>query len=160
MPRAAVDTREASYEPPVAEPANEADHEAEVLVEPEAPKKAAATALPDVPDVPDARVEPEAPKQQSAEAPREPDARVASKPRRSSRPSRPAALLPASLTVVVYPWGDVWINGKGRGSSPLKDVSLKPGSYEISAGQGEQSVTRTVRLRSGEQKKLRLDVTK
>jgi len=160
VPRAAVDTREASYEPPVAEPANEADHEAEVLVEPEAPRKAAATALPDVPDVPDAPVEPEAPKQQSAEAPQEPDARVASKPRRPSRPSRPAALPPASLTVVVYPWGDVWINGKARGSSPLKDVSLKPGSYEISAGQGEQSVTRTVRLRSGEQKKLRLDVTK
>ena len=156
-PRATIVTREATYEPPVAEPANDADQQAEVRVEPEPPREAAAPDLPGAPDLP---VVPEAPKQDSTAAPRQSDARVTSKPKPRSRPSRPVALPPASLTVIVYPWGDVWINGKARGPSPLKDLSLKPGSYEISAGQGEQSVTRTVRLRAGEQKKLRLDVTK
>jgi serine/threonine protein kinase len=86
----------------------------------------------------------------------------ASVTRKPKRASSPATLPPAKLTVVVYPWGDVWINGKSRGPAPLKNVSLKPGRYRISAGQGEQTVTQTIRLRSGEQKKvkLKLDVTK
>ncbi len=71
-----------------------------------------------------------------------------------------ATSAPASLTVVVYPWGDVWINDQRRGSAPLKNLSLKPGRYTIGAGQGEPTVTRTIRLRSGEKKKLKLDVTK
>jgi len=88
-----------------------------------------------------------------------PEARAKEKPKRAS-PT--VALPPATLTVVVHPWGDVWINGKSRGPAPLKNVSLKPGRYRISAGQGEQTVTQTIRLRSGEQKKvkLKLDVTK
>jgi hypothetical protein len=76
------------------------------------------------------------------------------------RAARPAAVVPASLTVIVYPWGDVWINGKRRGSAPLKNVSLKPGRYKISAGQGSPKVTQSIRLRSGDKKKLKLDVTK
>ncbi len=81
------------------------------------------------------------------------------KPRRAA----PAvAAPPAVLTVIVYPWGDVWINGKSRGPAPLKNVSLKPGRYRISAGQGAQTVTQTIQLRSGEEKrvKLKLDVAK
>jgi len=83
----------------------------------------------------------------------------------SAPPKRPRAtpavpLAPATLTVVVYPWGDVWINGKRRGSAPLKNISLKPGRYRIGAGQGAPSVTKTVRLRPGEAKRLKLDVTK
>jgi serine/threonine protein kinase len=76
-------------------------------------------------------------------------------------PPAPAAkaVPPASLTVVVYPWGDVWINGKRRGAAPLRNISLKPGRYRIGAGQREPTVTQTVRLRSGEQKRLKLDVT-
>jgi len=92
---------------------------------------------------------------QSTDEPEE--ARPPPKPKRRSNV---AALAPASLTVVVYPWGDVWINGKARGSAPLKNVSLKPGRYQISAGQGKPTVAQTVRLRSGEKKKLKLDVTK
>ena len=73
---------------------------------------------------------------------------------------KPAVQAPATLTVVVYPWGEVWINGKPRGAAPLKNLSLKPGRYQISAGQGEPTVTQTIRLRSGQQKKLKLDVTR
>jgi serine/threonine protein kinase len=82
-------------------------------------------------------------------------------PAPASKPSaEPAVQAPASLTVIVYPWGDVWINGKLKGNAPLKNLSLKPGRYRISAGQGQPTVTQTIRLRSGQQKRLKLDVTK
>jgi serine/threonine protein kinase len=67
---------------------------------------------------------------------------------------------PARLTVLVSPWGDVWINGRARGAAPLKNASLKPGRYKISAGQGEPSQTRTVRLRPGQRKTVRFDLAK
>jgi len=67
---------------------------------------------------------------------------------------------PARLTVLVYPWGSVWINGKPRGAAPLKNASLKPGRYKISAGQDRPSQTRTVRLQEGQRKIIRFDLTK
>jgi len=67
---------------------------------------------------------------------------------------------PARLNVVVFPWGQVWINGKPRGSAPLKNLSLDAGRYKISAGQGAPSRTRTVRLRAGERKTVQFDLTK
>jgi hypothetical protein len=67
---------------------------------------------------------------------------------------------PAKLTVVVFPWGDVWINGKPRGAAPLKNESLKPGRYKVSVGRGSPTQTQTVRLRSGDRKKLQFDLTK
>ena len=66
---------------------------------------------------------------------------------------------PARLTVLVHPWGSVWINGKPRGSAPLKNASLKPGRYKISAGQDHPSQTRTVRLREGQRKTIRFNLT-
>jgi len=70
-----------------------------------------------------------------------------------------APLSPARLTVLVHPWGSVWINGKPRGSAPLKNASLKPGRYKISAGQDRPSQTRTVRLRQGQRKTIRFNLT-
>lgn len=67
---------------------------------------------------------------------------------------------PADLTVVVYPWGEVWINGKPKGSAPLRNLSLKPGRYKIGAGRGEASKTRTIRLAPGEEKTVLIDLTK
>ena len=67
---------------------------------------------------------------------------------------------PARLTVVVFPWGDVWINGKRRGAAPLKDISLEPGRYRISAGRGEPSKTKSVRLREAQRKTVQFDLTK
>jgi hypothetical protein len=63
------------------------------------------------------------------------------------------------LTVVVFPWGDVWINGKRRGTAPLKDLSLKPGRYKISAGRGKPSKTQTVRLREAQRKTVQFELT-
>jgi serine/threonine protein kinase len=94
-------------------------------------------------------------RQPSADEPQEANDEPTPKPR-----AQPVAQAPASLTVIVYPWGDVWINGKRRGTSPLKNLSLKPGRYRIAAGQGEPTVTQTIRLQPGQEKKLKLDVTK
>jgi hypothetical protein len=66
---------------------------------------------------------------------------------------------PARLTVLVSPWGSVWINGKPRGAAPLKNASLKPGRYKVSAGQGSPAETRTVRLRAGQRQTIRFDLT-
>jgi hypothetical protein len=62
--------------------------------------------------------------------------------------------------VVVFPWGEVWINGEAKGSAPLKNQSLKPGRYKVTAGQGTAAKTRVVRLAPGEEKTLRFDLTK
>ncbi|MGB8331301.1 MAG: serine/threonine-protein kinase [Polyangiales bacterium] len=65
---------------------------------------------------------------------------------------------PARLTVLVSPWGSVWINGKPRGAAPLKNEGLKPGRYKISAGRDGPSQTRTVVLREGDRKTIRFDL--
>ena len=65
----------------------------------------------------------------------------------------------ADLTVAVFPWGKVWINGKARGTAPLKNQTLKPGVYKISAGQGSPAQTQTIRLRPGEHKTVVFDLT-
>jgi hypothetical protein len=78
----------------------------------------------------------------------------------STPPEETAALRPARLTVVVFPWGNVWIDGKPRGQAPLKNDVLKPGRYEVSVGQERPVKTQTVRLRPGQRKTLDFDLTK
>ncbi|MGB5695717.1 MAG: serine/threonine-protein kinase [Polyangiales bacterium] len=65
---------------------------------------------------------------------------------------------PARLTVLVHPWGSVWINGKPRGFAPLKNQPLKPGRYKISAGQRTPSQTQVVRLTEGQRKTIRFNL--
>lgn len=71
----------------------------------------------------------------------------------------PATPPKAQLTVAVFPWGEVWINGKARGAAPLKNHKLKAGVYKISAGQGRPSKTQTVRLRPGQKRTVVFDLT-
>jgi len=77
---------------------------------------------------------------------------------KDARPA-PALPKPARLTVVVFPWGRVWINGKLQGSAPLKDHSLKPGRYQIGAGQDTPTETQTMRLGPGQRKTVTFDLT-
>jgi hypothetical protein len=67
---------------------------------------------------------------------------------------------PARLQVTVFPWGDVWINGKRRGPAPLERVTLKPGRYRISAGQGKPSRTKRIVLEPGERRTVAFDLTR
>jgi len=156
--RATLDARQgirATPSPVEAEPIVAAD-EAEGAIEAEQPNL-------DEPrtEVDDARVTAESETKStedsppSVDVPEEADDQPTPKPR-----APPAVQTPASLTIVVYPWGDVWINGKPQGASPLKKLSLKPGRYRIEAGQGEPTVAQTIRLRPGQEKKLKLDVRK
>jgi len=78
----------------------------------------------------------------------------------TAEPQEPAPSPRAHLTVVVFPFGDVWINGVKKGTAPLKNQPLKPGVYKVSVGQGSPSRSRTVRLRPGERESLIFDLTK
>ncbi|MEM7135818.1 MAG: serine/threonine-protein kinase [Myxococcota bacterium] len=112
-------------------------------------------------DPPDGRANPTAAVPSVAEvdaaaAPEEASERVADNP--DAKP-KPAAAAPARLSVYVFPWGQVWIDGKVRGSAPLEGISLKPGRHKVSAGRGKPSKTQTVRLRAGQRKSLTFDLT-
>ena len=113
----------------------------------EVPKPAQPTVEPEV----DPPVDAVANAPPAEEAPEESDAAL---PRPVAKP--PA---PARLTVLVSPWGNVWINGRVRGAAPLKNASLKPGRYKISVGQGTPSKGRTVRLHPGQRKTVRFDLS-
>ncbi|MGB5809225.1 MAG: hypothetical protein WBG86_01770, partial [Polyangiales bacterium] len=69
------------------------------------------------------------------------------------------AVAPARLSVEVFPWGEVWINGRRRGTAPLKNIVLKPGRYRVAAGRDSPTETRVVRLRPGQRDTVRFDLT-
>jgi len=71
----------------------------------------------------------------------------------------PASIVPAKLTVLVEPWGYVWIGGKPQGRAPIKDLKLDPGSYEVSAGGPTPTMTRTVELRAGQREVIEFDLS-
>jgi serine/threonine protein kinase len=77
--------------------------------------------------------------------------------KRQKPPGQPLA--PANVTITVFPWGHIWINGKPWGRAPLKDESLPPGTYKISAGQGEPTQVKTVKLRAGRRVTVSFDLT-
>ena len=66
---------------------------------------------------------------------------------------------PARLTVFVAPWGDVWVDGKARGTAPVRALKLRPGLHRVSAGQGTPSKSRNVRLRGGQRLTVRFDLS-
>ncbi|MEM7138988.1 MAG: protein kinase [Myxococcota bacterium] len=83
----------------------------------------------------------------------------APKAEESSPEPAPKAVKPARLSVVVYPWGNVWINGKPRGLSPLNGVTLAPGRYKVSVGQNGPEKSQVVRLRAGQKRSVKFDLT-
>ena len=64
----------------------------------------------------------------------------------------------AELRITVSPWGDVWINGKREQRAP-RELSLKPGEYTISVGQGSPAKGRVIRLKPGEQRTEHFDLS-
>ncbi len=78
---------------------------------------------------------------------------------RSARPKpEPAATKPARLTISVFPWGNIWINGQPWGPAPLKGEPMPPGTYKISVGQAGPSETKVVRLKAGQRKAVEFDL--
>ncbi|MBT8452370.1 MAG: protein kinase [Deltaproteobacteria bacterium] len=113
------------------------------------PERAPTTATPEPPPTPAADTVVE------AESPAEPAAAVA-------KPAEPVAQepKPGRLSVTVFPWGDVWIDGKPRGKAPVLRVALPPGRHKVSAGQGTPSKTRVVRLKAGQRRSIQFDLSK
>lgn len=100
---------------------------------------------------------------QSSDEPRleTPQAGVGEKTEAAEKPMPAAsAPKPARLTVIVFPWGSVWIDGKPRGAAPIKNVRMKPGRYRISAGQNEPQQTKIVDLKEAQRKTVEFDLTK
>lgn len=88
-------------------------------------------------------------------------------PEPNSAPTEPAAgpaepvaqpPTPGRLSVAVFPWGDVWIDGKHRGRAPVRNVTLPPGRHKVSVGQGKPTKTRVVRLKEGQRRTVKFDL--
>ncbi|HEY6877305.1 MAG TPA: protein kinase [Polyangiales bacterium] len=60
----------------------------------------------------------------------------------------------AELTVVVVPFGEVWIDGKHVGEAPVRAYKLTPGTHEIGVGEGRASEKRIVELSAGQREEL------
>jgi serine/threonine protein kinase len=111
-------------------------------------------APPPRPITPNERTSPvggDAPSQAAAAAVDPPASRMAvrEEPRRAPSVRVP----PAELRVVVYPFGDIWVDGKLVGPSPLT-LRLPAGSHEIAVGEGRARERRTVHLHAGESESL------
>ena len=120
------------------------------------------TAIPDaVTDSADDATAPAEPSGEPVEAPtaaEEPAAETAAAAAAKAEPA-PEAPTRGRLSVAVFPWGDVWIDGKLRGRAPVDNVVLPAGRHKVSAGQGEPWKTRVVRLKDGQRLDIKFDLS-
>ncbi len=65
---------------------------------------------------------------------------------------------PAHITVGVFPWGSVWIDGAAKGKAPFRS-DLPPGKHTVAGGKETPEVSRSVRLRSGVTTQVVVNVT-
>lgn len=67
-----------------------------------------------------------------------------------------------TLQVAVNPWGNVSINGKSYGTTPLGAISLPPGSYTVTVTNPDLGATRsgTVKVSPGKPASIRFDLKK
>ncbi len=61
----------------------------------------------------------------------------------------------AELRVVVVPFGDVWVDERYVGQSPLS-LQLAPGTHELAVGEGRARGRRTIELTAGQHQELTL----
>jgi len=83
-------------------------------------------------------------------------------PQRSGRLASSSSASPkpdATLDVGVVPWGQIWIDNKLYGWTPLRGIKLHPGRHLIGAGvDSKQQVRKHINLRPGEQVVLTLQL--
>lgn len=94
----------------------------------------------------------------TVQEPRDAGAETRAKRGGEGRPARGAAKTkPARLRIVVKPWGEVFVDGKRQGITPLKPLRLPPGTYKIRLKNEElgKDVTKTVKLASGEDRLIK-----
>jgi len=93
-----------------------------------------------------------------------------STPRKNSPPPPPPpppapteeSTEPGTLTVTVLPWGDVTVDGRGVGTTPLAPISLPPGPHSVSVRNSELGASRSssVTIKPGKPSSLRFDLRK
>lgn len=115
-----------------------------------APSPPAVAAVPQAPTAPAPEVPPAAPAEKAIEPPPPPPVAKAPAPRPARRPApapAPIATLPepeplpkalpvpaevATLQLAVSPWGEVFIDGESRGTTPpLSSIQVAPGTYRV-----------------------------
>lgn len=69
---------------------------------------------------------------------------------------------PGTLQVVVNPWGNVTIDGRSLGQTPIAPVSLTPGPHTVSVTNPELGASRsqTIKVQSGKQGFVKFDLKK
>ena len=67
---------------------------------------------------------------------------------------------PGSLQVVVLPWGDVSVDGKSVGTTPMPAIQLAPGPHSVVVRNAELGATRSgsVTIKPGQTSSLRFDL--
>jgi eukaryotic-like serine/threonine-protein kinase len=110
--------------------------------EPPAPMANEAPPPPRVPEAPPALVSTDVPRTERTREKR----RTRTEPRAASDSS-------AELKVVVVPFGEVWIDDKYIGASPVS-VRLAPGAHVVGVGEGRARERRTVHLADGAHEQL------
>jgi hypothetical protein len=86
-------------------------------------------------------------------------------PRTTSAPKASAEEVgtgPGTLQVSVNPWGNVSINGKSYGTTPLGAISLPPGTYTVVVTNPDLGATRSasVKISAGKPAGVRFDLKK
>ena len=144
----------AAKQPPIApqpEPETGAPAETEEAAEKLAPRPVRAEPEPPPEPTPATRTKTRPADEAKARAKR-------AKPKPAQPKPEPQARKPARLTISVFPWGNIWINGQPWGPAPLKGEAMPPGTYKISVGQGGPSKTQVVRLKAGQRKTVHFDL--
>lgn len=98
-------------------------------------------------------------------APAAPDGRTKTKPEDTSGGSGSAEVdpnQPGTLMVVVVPWGDVSVDGKPQGPTPLPPISLPPGPHSVSVRNPELGASRgaSVTIKPGQPSSVKFDLRK
>lgn len=69
---------------------------------------------------------------------------------------------PGTLVVAVVPWGDVTVDGRGVGTTPLAPISLPPGPHSVTVRNSELGASRSssVTIKPGKPSSIRFDLRK
>ena len=138
----------------------------EPVADPRSEPPAATTPAPEEPPSrQDIQLPPDPSGEDAAKTKARPSQAKAARDQKVARPPPPktksavARREPAKLSIVVFPWGNVWVNGERLGAAPIRNKTMKPGRYTIGVGENSPSKSRTVRLKSGDRRTVRFDLT-
>ena len=71
-----------------------------------------------------------------------------------------AALARAVVSIDASPWGQVWLDGRSLGDTPLSELKVTPGEHQLKVSNPETGKTNTQRLtvKPGERRTVRVDL--